>query len=49
MRRTFVADASMFNLQGEVLVTIYDNTVTLALREFGERTWGPPVIAIERP
>lgn len=49
MRRTFVADAATFGLEGEILVTIYDGSVTLALREFGQRTWGPPVIASERP
>lgn len=49
MRRTYVADADLLDLPGEILVTIYDTGVTLAYRENGARTWGPPIIAEARP
>lgn len=48
-RRTFVAPATDLGIDGEILITIYDTTVTIALRETGARTWGPPIIAEERP
>jgi hypothetical protein len=46
-RRTFIADASMLDLKGELLVTVYDERVTIAYRETMSRTWGPPMIALE--
>lgn len=49
MRYTYVADASSIGLDGEILITIYDNATTIAYRAFGSRTWGPPIIAVERP
>lgn len=49
MRRTFVADAGVIGLEGEVLVTVYDDGVTIAYRGSSDRTWGPPMIATERP
>lgn len=48
-RDTYVADAGDFGIDGQILITIYDTGVTLALRETGSRTWGPPVIAEARP
>lgn len=48
-RRTFVADAEIIGLEGELLVTIYDEAVTVAYRGSSDRTWGPPMIAVERP
>lgn len=48
-RRTYVAPATELGIDGEILITIYDTGVTIALRETGARTWGPPIIAEARP
>jgi hypothetical protein len=47
MRRTFICDADVIGLEGEILVTVYPSTITLAYRERYGRTWGPPMIAHE--
>lgn len=49
IRRTYVADASALDLDGEILITVYDHMVTVAYRATGARTWGPPIMASERP
>lgn len=49
MRDTYVADASVIGLTGEILVTVYDDGVTVAYRATRDRTWGPPMIAQARP
>jgi hypothetical protein len=48
-RTTYVADADVLGLDGEILVTVYDHGVTVAYRATGARTWGPPMIAEPRP
>lgn len=47
MRRTVIFDASVFGLDGQFLVTVYDGTCTIAHRAPENRTWGPPVIGKE--
>jgi hypothetical protein len=47
MRRTFIADAEVIGLEGEILVTVYPGAVTVAYRETMGRTWGPPMLAKE--
>lgn len=45
-RRTFTAEDET----GETLVTLYDEGLTgatIAYREWGARTWGPPIILRE--
>lgn len=49
IRRTYIADGDSLGLEGEILVTVYDDAVTIAYRSFTGRTWGPPIIAVERP
>lgn len=46
-RRTFIADASVLDLPGQILVTLYDEGMTLAYREQTWHSWGPPMIATE--
>lgn len=47
MRRTFICDADVIGLEGEILVTLYSTSMTLAYRESSGRTWGLPMIAHE--
>lgn len=50
MRRTFMCDAELLGLPGQILVTLYDEGLggmTIAYRETLSRTWGPPMIASE--
>jgi len=47
IRRTFVADGSNLDIEGQILITVYDDRATIATRETGQRTWGPPLIAKE--
>ena len=47
MRRTFIADAQVIDLPGQLLVTVYDDAVTVAYREHTWDTWSPPMIAQE--
>lgn len=51
MRRTYVTKADNLGLEGELLVTVYEEegAVTVAYRGSSDRTWGPPMIATERP
>ena len=49
-RRTFIADASILGLTGELLITMYDEGLTgmtVAYREQTWHTWSPPMIARE--
>lgn len=46
-RRTFIADGETLGLDGQLLVTVYDDAATIAYRETSARTWGPPIIANE--
>ena len=48
MMRTFICDADVIGLPGQILVTLYaEGRMTIAYRETGFRTWGPPMIARE--
>lgn len=47
IRRTFVGDGSNLGIEGEILITIYEDRATIAVRETGQRTWGPPLIVRE--
>jgi hypothetical protein len=48
IRRTWISDAEVIGLPGEILVTLYpEGRMTIAYRETGSRTWGPPMIARE--
>ena len=52
MRRTFIADAQVIDLPGQLLITLYDEGLTgmtVAYREHTWDTWSPPMIAQERP
>lgn len=46
-RRTVIFDASVFGIEGEFLVTVYDSSCTIAHRAPEQRTWGPPNIGRE--
>ena len=43
MRRTFIAETG----ETQILVTLYDDGLTVAFRSWADRTWGPPIIARE--
>lgn len=47
MRRTFIVDADVMGVTGELLVTLYDDGMTVAYREKPWFSWGPPMIARE--
>jgi hypothetical protein len=47
MRRTFIASSEVIGLEGELLVTVYTDGVTIAYRERKSHSWGPPMIAKE--
>lgn len=47
MRRTFIADATLIGLDGQLLVTLYEDGATVAYREKPWHTWSPPMIATE--
>jgi hypothetical protein len=47
MRRTFIANGTELGIEGNILITVYDNGATLAVKTPGWSSWGPPVMAQE--
>lgn len=47
IRRTFVGDGSSLGIEGQILITVYEDRATIAVRENGQRTWGVPLVVRE--
>jgi hypothetical protein len=46
--RIFIIDGEDLGIEGEILITVYEDRATMATRETRQRTWSPPIRLEER-